>query len=123
MTDGARAEAGGARCRVDVGADGGYEWRLIAQNGRVVAVSAGTEDTYARCLAEFGEVCARAGQLSGGVQHAPGGNGWIWVLRDADGRSVAASARSYERYSTCRAACERFRLLLGELGGVTGSCP
>ncbi|MFE6975247.1 hypothetical protein [Streptomyces sp. NPDC057682] len=115
---GARAEAGGARCRVDVAAGGGYEWRLVAQNGRVVAVSAGTHEAYAQCLADFGEMRARAAELSGGVQHAPGGNGWVWVLRDAAGRSVAVSARAYERHSTCRAAHERFRLLLGELGAA-----
>lgn len=123
MTDDGRSEAGGARCRIDVGADGGYEWRMVAQNGRVVAVSAGSHDGYGACLADFAEVCARAGELTGGVQHTLGGNGWMWVLRDAGGRTAVVSARAYERHSTCRAAYDRFRALLGELGGVTGSCP
>ncbi|MEE4490965.1 hypothetical protein [Streptomyces sp. BE230] len=96
---------------------------MIAQNGRVVAVSAGSHAEYGECLAAFDEVCARAEELTGGVQHTPEGNGWMWVLRDAVGRAAVVSARAYERHSTCRAAYDRFRALLGELGGVTGSCP
>ncbi|MGW1411347.1 hypothetical protein [Streptomyces sp. NPDC002403] len=118
-----RADATGTRCRIDIGADGGYGWRMIAQNGRVVAVSARSYGEHGACRAAFEEL--RAGQqgLTGGVQHTPGGNGWMWLLRDRDGRATVVSARAYERHSTCRAAYERFCGLLAEMGGVTGSCP
>lgn len=117
-----RTDATGARCRIDIDSDGGYGWRMVAQNGRVVAVSAGSYGEYGECRAAFEELCARQQDLTGGVQHTPGGNGWMWLLRDRGGRATVVSARAYERHSTCRAAYERFRALLAEMGGVTGSC-
>ncbi|MFJ4460547.1 hypothetical protein [Streptomyces sp. NPDC088928] len=117
-----RADAMGARCRIDIDTDGGYGWRLIAQNGRVVAVSALSYGEHGACRAAFEELCAGQQGLTGGVQHTPGGNGWMWLLRDRNGRATVVSARAYERHSTCRAAYERFRGLLAAMGGVTGSC-
>ncbi|MEU2667369.1 hypothetical protein ABZ622_00645 [Streptomyces sp. NPDC007164] len=117
-----RADATGARCRMDIDTDGGHGWRMIAQNGRVVAVSALSHGGHGECRAAFEELCAGQHGLTGGVQHTPGGNGWMWLLGDPDGRATAVSARAYERHSTCRAAYERFRALLTEMGGVTGSC-
>ncbi|MFI8812900.1 MULTISPECIES: hypothetical protein [unclassified Streptomyces] len=125
-TDGAdgagRAEAVRARCRIDIDTDGGYGWRMIAQNGRVVAVSAHAFGAYGDCRRAFDELRESHRGQTGAVQHTPSGNGWIWLLREADGRATAVSARAYERHSTCRAAYERFRALLAEMGDITGSC-
>ncbi|MFJ9030056.1 hypothetical protein ACIRQP_16325 [Streptomyces sp. NPDC102274] len=108
--------AAGLRCQTDIDADGRYRWRVVAQNGRVVAVSALAFTSYERCRAAFEEVCRRHAALTGGVQHTVEANGWMWIVRDATGRQTIVSARSYERYSTCRVAYTRFRELLRELG-------
>lgn len=122
--DGAgRAEAGRVRCRIDLDGEGRYGWRMIAQNGRVVAVSAHAFQDYGGCRDAFEELRTGFGQQAGAVQHTPSGNGWMWVLRTADGRATAVSARAYERHSTCRTAYERFLTLLGGTRDVTGSCP
>ncbi|MDX3852150.1 hypothetical protein [Streptomyces sp. AK02-01A] len=97
-------------------ADGRYGWRIVAQNGRVVAVSAVTFGSYEQCRKAFGDLCRRYAVLSGGVQHAVEGNGWMWAVRDEDGRRMIVSARSYERYSTCRASYVRFCALLRGFG-------
>ncbi|MFC8075659.1 hypothetical protein ACFUN8_08955 [Streptomyces sp. NPDC057307] len=120
---GDRPDAVGARCRIDVDADGTYGWRVVAQNGRVVAVSARPFQEYDNCRSSFEALCRGRAQLAGAVQHTPGGNGWMWLLRNAEGGVVAVSARPYERHSTCRAAGQRFRALLAEMVEVTGSCP
>ncbi|MER7946063.1 hypothetical protein ABTY59_01565 [Streptomyces sp. NPDC096079] len=106
----------GTRCLVDVGADGRYGWRLVAQNGRVVARSGGCHDDHADCRAAFAALCAGHAAMTGGVQHTAGGNGWVWLLRDAEGRTAALSGRSYERHSTCRTAYDRFRALIAVEG-------
>ncbi|MFJ6613190.1 hypothetical protein ACIQPT_23250 [Streptomyces sp. NPDC091289] len=125
-TDGdERAGSAGAarvRCRIDIDADGRYAWRMIAQNGRVVAVSAQAFPAYGDCRRAFDELRGNHHGQAGGVQHTPSGSGWIWLLREADGRATAVSARAYERHSTCRAAYQRFRGLLAGIGDVTGSC-
>ncbi|MFD4392803.1 DUF1508 domain-containing protein [Streptomyces sp. NPDC058495] len=102
----------GTRCLVDVRADGRYDWRLVAQNGRVVARSGQCFADHAACRAAFAALCAQHAAMGGGVQHTAGGNGWVWLLRDAEGRTAALSGRSYERHSTCRSAYDRFRALL-----------
>ncbi|WP_211280127.1 hypothetical protein [Streptomyces lushanensis] len=108
--------AAGVRCQTDIDADGRYGWRVVAQNGRVVAVSAIAFATYERCRASFEEVCRQHAVLTGGVQHTQENNGWMWIVRNEVGQRTIESARSYERYSTCRAAYARFRDLLRELG-------
>ncbi|MEC3996631.1 hypothetical protein VSR01_25235 [Actinacidiphila sp. DG2A-62] len=108
--------AGGTRCQVDMGEGGRFSWRLIASNGRVIALGANAYLDEATCREAFEELCARPGDLTGGVQHAAEANGWVWRLRDAAGAVRAVSARSYERHSTCQAAYERFRVLLPALG-------
>ncbi|MEU9858839.1 DUF1508 domain-containing protein [Streptomyces sp. NPDC047974] len=102
----------GTRCLVDVRADGRYGWRLVAQNGRVVARSGQCFADHAACRAAFAALCAGHAAMGGGVQHTATGNGWVWLLRDADGHPAAYSGRAYERHSTCRAAYARFRALL-----------
>ncbi|MFB7581129.1 DUF1508 domain-containing protein [Streptomyces hydrogenans] len=102
----------GTRCLVDIRSDGRYGWRLVAQNGRVVARSGQCFADHAACRAAFAALCAEHATLGGGVQHTAGGNGWVWLLRDADGRAAALSGRAYERHSTCRSAYDRFRALL-----------
>ncbi|MFF2775639.1 DUF1508 domain-containing protein [Streptomyces sp. NPDC058052] len=102
----------GTRCLVDVRADGRYGWRLVAQNGRVVARSGQRFADHAACRAAFAALCAGHAAMGGGVQHTAGGNGWVWLLRDAEGRTAALSGRAYERHSTCRSAYDRFRALL-----------
>ncbi|MCX5392784.1 DUF1508 domain-containing protein [Streptomyces sp. NBC_00094] len=106
----------GTRCLVDLGTDGRYGWRLVAQNGRVVARSGGCHDDHAACRDAFLALCAGHAVMAGGVQHTAGGNGWVWLLRDAEGRIAALSGRSYERHSTCRTAYQRFRALLAAEG-------
>jgi uncharacterized protein YegP (UPF0339 family) len=107
---------GSTRCQIGVDGAGRYSWRLIAQNGRVVAVSATAYGDHATCRAAFEALCAGHEGVSGGVQHpAAGGSGWAWLLRDAQGGPAAVSGRAYERHSTCRAAYERFRALLPDL--------
>lgn len=110
----ARSAAGttGTRCQIDIDAQGGYGWRLIASNGRAVAVAGVSFDSPARCRKAFADLCAGHARHSGGIQHRPGGGGWIWVLRDGAGTVVAASPRTYERHATCRSAYERFRAML-----------
>ncbi|MHA5052698.1 hypothetical protein [Streptomyces sp. SD15] len=61
-------------------------------------------------------MCTRHADTGGGIQHSTEGGGWVWVLWDASGRHVAASARTYERHATCRSSYERFRAMLPELG-------
>nr|WTB33219.1 hypothetical protein OG781_30410 [Streptomyces sp. NBC_00830] len=117
-----RADAAGVRCRIDIDTDGRYGWRMIAQNGRVVAVSALSYGEHRECRTAFEELCADPAGPVGQVQHTPEGNGWMWLLRDAEGRTTAVSARAYERHSTCQSAYERFRTLLAEMDDVTGSC-
>lgn len=111
------------RCRIDLDTEGRYGWRMTAQNGRVVAVSAHAFKDYEACRDAFEALRTGYAEQAGAVQHTPSGNGWMWVLRRADGRTTAVSARAYERHSTCRAAYERFLALLGEARDVTGSCP
>ncbi|MFE6227307.1 MULTISPECIES: DUF1508 domain-containing protein [unclassified Streptomyces] len=102
----------GTRCLVDVRADGRYGWRLVAQNGRVVARSGQCFADHTACRDAFAALCAGHAAMGGGVQHTTGGNGWVWLLRDAEGRPAALSGRAYERHSTCRSAYDRFRALL-----------
>ncbi|MGW4050441.1 DUF1508 domain-containing protein [Streptomyces sp. NPDC004779] len=102
----------GTRCLVDVRADGRYGWRLVAQNGRVVARSGQCFTDHAACRAAFAALCAGHAAMGGGVQHTAGGHGWVWLLRDAEGRTAALSGRAYERHSTCRSAYDRFRSLM-----------
>ncbi|MFI0922904.1 DUF1508 domain-containing protein [Streptomyces sp. NPDC021012] len=111
----------GTRCLVDMGADGRYGWRLVAQNGRVVARSGGCYDDHAGCREAFAALCAGHAAMAGGVQHTAGGNGWVWLLRDAEGHTAALSGRSYERHSTCRTAYERFRALIAAEGPAWAS--
>ncbi|MFJ2089738.1 hypothetical protein ACIOEW_10750 [Streptomyces sp. NPDC087901] len=67
---------------------------MIAQSGRVVAVSPGSHAEYGERLAACDEVCARAQELTGGVQRTPEGNGWMRVLRDTAGRAAVVSERA-----------------------------
>ncbi|MBD0711080.1 hypothetical protein BU197_22710 [Streptomyces sp. CBMA291] len=99
-----------------MGTDGRYGWRLVAQNGRVVAKSGGFYDDHAGCREAFAVLCAGHEAMAGGVQHTAGGNGWVWLLRDTEGRTAALSGRSYERHSTCRTAYARFRALIADEG-------
>jgi uncharacterized protein YegP (UPF0339 family) len=116
--EGGRSAVSGTRCLIDIDARGAYGWRLIAQNGRVVAVSAEAYEDYGACRDAFEVLCAGHAGMAGGVQHAPDGAGWMWLLRDAGGAPAAVSGRAYERHSTCRSAYERFRALLDEEGEV-----
>jgi uncharacterized protein YegP (UPF0339 family) len=102
----------GTRCQIDIGENGWHSWRLTANNGRVIALGSITYPDDKTCRAAFEALCEGAEGLLGGVQHAAESNGWIWRLRDADGRLQAESARAYERHSTCQAAYDRCRLLL-----------
>ncbi|MBM9504615.1 hypothetical protein [Actinacidiphila acididurans] len=109
---GGGVSAVGIRCQVGIDENGWYSWRLTANNGRVIALGAVAYPDDALCRAAFQDLCESSEGLVGGVQHAAESNGWIWRLRDADGRVQAESARAYERHSTCQAAYDRFRLLL-----------
>lgn len=111
------AVAAGMRCQIDINGAGGFGWRLVAPNGRSVAVSLTSQDTHDRCRAAFVRLCAEHGEIGGGVQHSTEG-GWVWLAWDTAGRHVAGSARTYERHATCRAAYDRFRALLPELVGA-----
>lgn len=112
------AVASGMRCQIDINGEGRFGWRLVAPNGRAVAVSVTFQDTHARCRAAFVRLCAYHADTSGGIQHSAGGGGWVWVLWDGQGRHLAASARTYERHATCRSSYERFRGMLPELSTV-----
>ncbi|MFD0306041.1 hypothetical protein [Streptomyces sp. NPDC059517] len=109
------AVTAGMRCLIDFSAEGAYGWRLVAPNGRSVAVSADSHDSHTQCRAAFTRLCASRGELVGGIQHSSEGGGWIWLLWDAASRPVAAAARTYERHATCRSAYDRFRALLPQL--------
>lgn len=119
----ARAAAGapGTRCQIDIDGKGGYGWRLIASNGRPVAVTRISYDSHALCRGAFIALCAGHDRYTGGIQHSAGGGGWIWVLRDESGAAVAASPRTYERHATCRSAYDRFRAMLPELTPEQGA--
>ncbi|MFJ6568091.1 DUF1508 domain-containing protein [Streptomyces sp. NPDC091292] len=106
----------GTRCHIGIDADGTYSWRLIATNGRVIAVSAQTYRDFAECRAALERLSREVADLPGAVHHTSEGNGWVWRLRDPAGGALAVSSRAYERHSTCQAAYERFRALLTELG-------
>jgi uncharacterized protein YegP (UPF0339 family) len=115
---GGNGTAAGSRCQIDIGEDGWFSWRLTANNGRVIALGAEAFPDDHACRAAFQALFEDPAGLAGGVQHAAESNGWIWRLRDADGRVQAVSARAYERHSTCQAAYERFRVLLLGLRGA-----
>ncbi|MER5793495.1 hypothetical protein [Streptomyces sp. NPDC001980] len=103
------------RCQVDIDGQGRFGWRLVAPNGRSVAVSLTSHDTHARCRAAFHRMCALHSRTGGGVQHGSDGGGWVWVVWDDSGRHLAGSARTYERHATCRASYDRFRATIAEL--------
>jgi len=105
----------GIRCQLDIHENGWYSWRVTANNGRVIALGAITYVDDKQCRAALRALCENVGDLTGGVQHAAESNGWVWRLRDPEGRLQAESARAYERHSTCQSAYERFRLLLSGL--------
>ncbi|MFF3845013.1 hypothetical protein [Streptomyces sp. NPDC002328] len=105
----------GMRCQIDIDGRGGFGWRLIASNGRSVAVSLTSYDTHDRCRAAFVELCSRHAGVGGGVQHSSEGGGWVWAVWEGSGRTLAGSARTYERHATCRSSYDRFRALLPEL--------
>ncbi|CAL9470214.1 hypothetical protein SUDANB145_02810 [Streptomyces sp. enrichment culture] len=102
------------RCLIDIDGAGGFGWRLVAPNGRPVAVSLTSHDTHDRCRAAFERLCERYAEVGGGVQHSTEG-GWVWAVWDRSGRHVAGSARTYERHATCRTSYERFRATLPQL--------
>ncbi|MFI1097097.1 hypothetical protein [Streptomyces sp. NPDC020917] len=102
----------GTRCQIDIGESGRFSWRLTASNGRVIALGAIAYPDEAACREAFEGLCRQPELLTGGVQHAAETSGWVWRLRDGEGRVRAVSARAYERHSTCQAAYERFRVLL-----------
>ncbi|MFJ3900665.1 hypothetical protein [Streptomyces sp. NPDC090025] len=106
------------RCLVDAGPDGLWSWRLVSPNGRVVARSGGGYEDHVRCRDAFVDLCAEHAGMTGGIQHTADGNGWVWLLRDREGRPAAVSGRAYERYSTCRTAYERFLLMVAKDGVV-----
>ncbi|MBB4793470.1 MULTISPECIES: hypothetical protein [Streptomyces] len=103
------------RCQIDIDVRGRFGWRLVASNGRSLAVSATAHESHERCRAAFTAMCARHAMAGGGVQHTAEGGGWVWFVWDGGGRPVATSARAYERHATCRASYERFRALLAAL--------
>ncbi|MEV7418861.1 hypothetical protein [Streptomyces sp. NPDC089919] len=109
------AEPPRTRCVVDRVRGGAYQWRLTAQNGRVVAVSAALHPDAEAAARAYDLLLAGSAALTGTVLHATApGAGWVWGARGADGALQAVSFRSYQRYATCRAAFDRFRLLLRE---------
>ncbi|MFC4032792.1 hypothetical protein ACFO3J_15030 [Streptomyces polygonati] len=108
----------GSRCQIDISENGWFSWRLTANNGRVIALGGKAYPDDKACRAAFEALCEGQEGLAGGVQHAAESNGWIWRLRDAEGRVQAVSARAYERHSTCQAAYERFRVVLSGLRGT-----
>ncbi|WP_210593903.1 hypothetical protein [Streptomyces sp. GESEQ-35] len=105
----------GMRCQIDINGEGGFGWRLVAPNGRSVAVSLTSHDSHARCRDAFVRLCARHAETGGGIQHSTEG-GWVWVIWDRAGKHLAGSARTYERHATCRSSYDRFRAMLPELG-------
>ncbi|MFF0589407.1 hypothetical protein ACFYWD_25955 [Streptomyces sp. NPDC003781] len=107
-------QAAGLRCLIDIDGSGGFGWRLVAPNGRPVAVSLTSHDTHDGCRAAFVRLCERHEEVGGGVQHSPEGS-WVWAVWDRSGQHLAGSARAYERHATCRASYERFRAALPEL--------
>ena len=108
----------GMRCQIDIDGRGGFGWRLVAPNGRAVAVSLTSHDSHARCRTAFVRLCARHAEMGGGIQHSTEGGGWVWVVWETSGRHLAGAARTYERHATCRAAYDRFRAMLPELVGA-----
>ncbi|MGW3949914.1 hypothetical protein ACWEKM_02835 [Streptomyces sp. NPDC004752] len=108
----------GIRCQVDIDGQGRFGWRLVAPNGRSVAVSLTWHDSHARCRAALHRLCTRHADMGGGVQHSSDGGGWVWAVWDQSGRHLAGSARTYERHATCRASYDRFRALLAELASA-----
>ncbi|MER5944293.1 hypothetical protein ABT121_44245 [Streptomyces sp. NPDC001928] len=105
----------GMRCQIDINGEGGFGWRLVASNGRSVAVSLTSHDTHNRCREAFLRLCRRHDDMAGGVQHSIEGGGWVWAVWDTAGAHLAGSARTYERHATCRSSYERFRAMLPEL--------
>ncbi|WP_189130432.1 hypothetical protein [Wenjunlia tyrosinilytica] len=103
------------RYRIDRLPNGAYQWRLTAQNGRVVAVSATSFAEFDACRDAFAGTRAEAEHLTVAVLHSTvRGGGWVWGARGSQGQLRAVSSRAYERHSTCRAAFERFQVLLSE---------
>lgn len=103
---------GKGRCTSGRAGNGLYGWRLKAVNGRVVGVSPAqylSEDAALEaCLRLSGE---GVGQLAR-IAHVQEGVGWVWTVSKREGRTLARSPRTYERYATCRKALGSFIALL-----------
>ncbi|WUH91322.1 hypothetical protein OG900_15195 [Streptomyces sp. NBC_00433] len=97
--------------------DGLYEWRLKAQNGRVVAVSPAhfrtAQDAFSACVALRDDGADHLAR----ILHEKEGVGWVWTVPGPHGRALARSPRAYERYATCQGAFRKFIALLGAPSG------
>ncbi|MER5912477.1 hypothetical protein ABT124_18790 [Streptomyces sp. NPDC001982] len=58
----------GMRCLIDLDGAGRFGWRLVASNGRAVAVSVASYASHARCRAAFLWLCGEHADMAGGIQ-------------------------------------------------------
>lgn len=111
---------GRGRCTAERTATGLWAWRLKAPNGRVVGVSPPVFRSREAALAAVWEL-GEGGERLARITHEREGVGWVWSVPGPQGRPVANSPRSYERYATCRKAFATFLTLLGVEPGGAGT--
>lgn len=102
--------------RID-GLFAGTRWRLVAANGRSIAVSSDWFADRAQALAALGTVCREVGRFTVQTTHAGSSVQWAWTAVDTDGVAMAAGDRVFARYGTCVSAYNRFVATARELGG------
>jgi hypothetical protein len=88
-------------------ADGSFGWRMVAANGRPLAVSYQTYDDADAARAAFDRLVEEP-DLVCEVSHPPGGVGWTWLVLSSDGTRSASAARDFGRRDACLRSYEQF---------------
>lgn len=87
--------------------DGAFGWRVVAANGRALAVSVGVFADPAASQADFDELVGQR-DLTREVTHPQGGVGWTWLAIGLDSRALACAPRMFERRATCLRSYQQF---------------
>jgi uncharacterized protein YegP (UPF0339 family) len=95
-----------ARFEIRLAMDGRYRWRLLGDNNRTLAISAGHFPNRQSCMDDALRVALAARDCAPALDQR-GSSAWAWVLTASDGSVVAHSAGTYPRRSECRRAMIR----------------
>lgn len=87
--------------------DGVFGWRMLAANGRPLAVSAQAFPDTGTAQSAF-QALVQEPDLVCEVSHPPSGVGWTWLTIGPDGAAVATAARDFGRRDACLRSYEQF---------------